>query len=99
MHAPEIPISCRPDVHEIYSDMGRFGVEHTDIRWRNIVAAPATQHGIVSPYHEHKHQWRVVDFDRSRKSNFSHSHIKSASDSWLDPILDGLTKGYVVEID
>jgi hypothetical protein len=97
MRASELPLLCRPDVHEIYSDMGRFGVEHIDIRWRNILAAPAAQHSIVCPYHGYPHQWRVVDFDRSRKSNCSHSHIEFASGSWLRTILDGLEKGYVVE--
>ncbi|KAF8503191.1 hypothetical protein JB92DRAFT_2970801, partial [Gautieria morchelliformis] len=76
--------------HEIYSDMGRFGIEHMNIRWRNILAST------VCPYHGHMHRWRVVDFDLSRKSNHSHSHIESASGSWLRTILDGLEEGYVV---
>ncbi|KAF8522515.1 hypothetical protein JB92DRAFT_2706296, partial [Gautieria morchelliformis] len=93
-----VPLEAlKPDVHEIYSDMGRFGIEHMDIRWRNILAAPATDQSIVCPYHGHRHQWRVVDFDLSRKSNFSHSHIESSADGWLETILDGLEKGYVVE--
>ncbi|KAF8522504.1 hypothetical protein JB92DRAFT_3094221 [Gautieria morchelliformis] len=93
-----VPLEAlKPDVREIYSDMGRFGIEHMDIRWRNILAAPATDQSIVCPYHGHKHQWRVVDFDRSRKSNFSHSHIESSADGWLRTMLDGLEEGYVVE--
>ncbi|KAF8482323.1 hypothetical protein JB92DRAFT_3035586, partial [Gautieria morchelliformis] len=52
---------------------------------------------IVCPYHGHKHQWRVVDFDLSRKSNFSHSHIESSADGWLQTMLDGLEEGYIVE--
>ncbi|KAF8482319.1 hypothetical protein JB92DRAFT_3035530 [Gautieria morchelliformis] len=87
----------KPDVHEIYSDMGRFGVEHMDIRSSNIMAAPATDQSVVCPYHGHRHQWRVVDFDCSRKSNYSHSHIESAAGGWLRTILDGLEEGYVVE--
>ncbi|KAF8499493.1 hypothetical protein JB92DRAFT_2980986 [Gautieria morchelliformis] len=93
-----VPLEAlKPDVHEIYSDMGRFGIKHMDIRWRNILAAPATDQSIVCPYHGHKHQWRVVDFDLSRKSNFSHSRIESSADRWLQTILDGLEEGYVVE--
>ncbi|KAF8482311.1 hypothetical protein JB92DRAFT_3035459 [Gautieria morchelliformis] len=83
--------------HEIYSDMDRFGIEHMNIRWRNILAAPAAQQSTVCPYHGHMHRWRVVDFDLSRKSNHSHSHIESASGSWLRTILDGLEEPYVVE--
>ncbi|KAF8531479.1 hypothetical protein JB92DRAFT_2850440 [Gautieria morchelliformis] len=82
-----VPLEAlKPDVHEIYSDMGRFGIEHMDIRWRNILAAPAAQQSI-----------RVVDFDRSRKLNHSHSQIESAFGSWVRTILDGLEEGYVVE--
>ncbi|KAF8491250.1 hypothetical protein JB92DRAFT_3006759 [Gautieria morchelliformis] len=78
--------------------MGRFGIELVDIRSSNIVAAPATDQSIVCPHHGHKHQWCVVDFDRLRKSNFPHSHIEMASTgSWLDTILNGLAKGYVVK--
>ncbi|KAF8494756.1 hypothetical protein JB92DRAFT_3147075 [Gautieria morchelliformis] len=89
--------TIQPDVHEIYSDMGRFGVEHMDVAWRNIVAAPATQESIVCPYHGHKHQWRIVDFDRSRKSNFPLDQIEYGSNSWLRNILKNLAKGYVVD--
>ncbi|KAF8522509.1 hypothetical protein JB92DRAFT_2887325 [Gautieria morchelliformis] len=75
-----VPLEAlKPDLHEIYSDMGRFGIEHIDIRWRNILAAPATDQSIVCPYHGHRHQWRVVDFDRSRKSNHLHSRIETSS--------------------
>ncbi|KAF8516602.1 hypothetical protein JB92DRAFT_2235402 [Gautieria morchelliformis] len=77
-----VPLEAlKPDVHEIYSDMSRFGIEHMDIRWRNILAAPAAQQSTVCPDHGHMHRWRVVDFDLSRKSNHSHSHIESASGS------------------
>ncbi|KAF8510060.1 hypothetical protein JB92DRAFT_3119365 [Gautieria morchelliformis] len=75
-----VPLDAfKPDVREIYSDMGRFSIEHTDIRWRNILAAPATDKSIVCPYHGHKHQWRVVDFDLSRKSNHLHSGIETTA--------------------
>ncbi|KAF8508909.1 hypothetical protein JB92DRAFT_3120439 [Gautieria morchelliformis] len=89
--------TIQPDVHEIYIDMGRFGVEHMDIAWRNIVAAPTTQESIVCPYHGHKHQWRVVDFDRSRKSNYPLDQIEYCSGSWLRIIFDCLADGFVVE--
>ncbi|KAF8516611.1 hypothetical protein JB92DRAFT_2909592 [Gautieria morchelliformis] len=93
-----VPLDAfKPDVREIYSDMGRFGIEHIDIRWRNILAAPAIDQSIVCPYHGHKHQWRVVDFDLSRKSNHLHSGIETAANGWLQTILDGLEEGYVVE--
>ncbi|KAF8531477.1 hypothetical protein JB92DRAFT_2850428 [Gautieria morchelliformis] len=93
-----VPLEAlKPDVHEIYSDMGRFGIQHMDIRWRNILAAPATDQSIVCPYHGHRHQWRVVDFDLSRKANHLHSRIESAAAGWLETILDGLEEGYVVE--
>jgi hypothetical protein len=68
-----------------------------DIAWRNILAAPATQESIFCPYHGHKHQWRLVDFDRSRKSNFPLSEIECDSGSWLHIIFDELRKGFVVD--
>ncbi|KAF8479909.1 hypothetical protein JB92DRAFT_3042719 [Gautieria morchelliformis] len=86
-----------PDIHEIYSDLGQFGVEQMDVRWRNILAAPTPQYSLVCPYHGHKHHWRVVDFDRSRKSNFTLDHIERAQGSWIRTLLSGLTIGHVVE--
>ncbi|KAF8516622.1 hypothetical protein JB92DRAFT_2909656, partial [Gautieria morchelliformis] len=61
--------ALKPHVHEIYNDMSRFSIEHMDIRWRNLLAAPAVQQSAVCPDHGHMHRWRVVDFDLSRKSN------------------------------
>jgi hypothetical protein len=68
-----------------------------DVRWRNILAAPTPQHSLVCPYHGHKHQWRLIDFERSRQSNFTLHHIEAAHRSWLRTLLSGLTEGYVVE--
>jgi hypothetical protein len=77
--------------------MGRFGVEHMDIRWRNILEAPDTHDGLVCPTHRHKHQWRVVDFDRARKTGLSQETIDDAQESWIATLLDGLPSGYLAE--
>ena len=87
----------RPDVREIYSDLGEFGVEQIDIRWTNILAAPTTHDSFVCPYHGHKHQWRVVDFDRARKSNFKKYFMDAASNSHLRRLFRGLKEGYILE--
>jgi hypothetical protein len=87
----------RPDIHEIYSDLGQFGVEQVDVRWSNILASPTPQYNLVCPYHGYKHHWRVVDFDRSRKSNFTLDQIEGAQGSRIEILLSGLTNGLVVE--
>ncbi|KAF8479899.1 hypothetical protein JB92DRAFT_3042634 [Gautieria morchelliformis] len=86
-----------PDIHEIYSDLGQFGVEQMDVRWCNILAAPTPQYSLICPYHGHKHHWRVVDFDRSRKSNLKHRQIEVAQETRIQRLLFGLTIGHVVE--
>ncbi|KAF8503189.1 hypothetical protein JB92DRAFT_2970786 [Gautieria morchelliformis] len=65
------------------------GIEHMDIPMEKYLAAPAIDQ-------RHKHQWRVVDFDLSRKSNF-HISYRILCDGWLQTMLDGLEEGYVVE--
>jgi hypothetical protein len=87
----------RPDIRAVYSDLGQFGIEQMDVRWRNILAAPTPQYSLVCPYHGHKHQWRVVDFDRSRKTNFTLEQNEVAQGSRIRALLSGLTKGRVVE--
>lgn len=88
---------CRPDIYEIYNDLGQVGIEQMHKRWRNILAAPPTHDSLVNPYHGHKHQWRIVDFDRMRKSSFRLSAIDTTQNSQLPTVFCDLADGYVVE--
>jgi hypothetical protein len=90
-------VFSRPDLQEIYSDIGQFGIEHIDVRWRNILEAPTTHDGLVCPFHGHKHQWRVIDFDHSRKSGFKQEFIERINRAFINRLIDGLHEGYVLE--
>ena len=86
----------RPDVYEIYNDIGRLGIEHMDPHWRNVVKAPVTPESLVCPYHGHRHEWRIIDFDRARKSDQLSSYIDICQKSFWTITFKKLPDGIVV---
>ena len=53
--------------------------------------------GVECPFHRHKHGWRLVDFDRSRKTAFRADVIQVYQKSWYGALLDGLPMGATME--
>ena len=92
-------IFSRPDVVEIYNDIGRLGIEHIDVRWRNVVRAPVIPESLVCPYHGHRHGWRIIDFDCARKSDQLSDPIDYDHQSWLTEIFRNLPDGNVIDCD
>ncbi|GJJ09964.1 hypothetical protein Clacol_004189 [Clathrus columnatus] len=89
----------KPDVYEIYDDLGLLSIEHMDIRWRNILKVLPGQElfSSVCPNHGHVHQWRAVDFDLARKTNSSRAYMEKFSNGWLRRLFDKLPEGIIAE--
>ncbi|GJJ09985.1 hypothetical protein Clacol_004211 [Clathrus columnatus] len=91
----------KDDVHEIYNDLSRLGIEHLDIRWSNILSViqdpDDESSGTVCPNHGHAHQWRVIDFDVARKTNGTIIYMDKCAGSWLVRLFLNLPKGRIIE--
>ncbi|KIM41468.1 hypothetical protein M413DRAFT_445466 [Hebeloma cylindrosporum] len=77
---PLLPIgerlSDRSDIWAIFSDLAQLGIEQPDMRYSNILvaplaASPTTLPGNTCPYHNCVHKYRIIDFDRARKVDWT----------------------------
>lgn len=61
----------RDELVSLYSNLGRLGVDHVDIRYYNILRAPSKSPlpSLPSPFTQRTYEWRIVDFNKSYKSN------------------------------
>jgi len=102
------------EFYNMYKDLCVLGIEHQDIRHANILHAPTGPNalpGRPSPYLERTtgkevvSQWRLIDFELSKKSNYMlywKGHPREAVQDppgfdWVVAILEGLPLGYIVE--
>lgn len=81
--------------------MARFGIEPIDIRYDNILSAregdAGNLSGVVCPNHGHVHHWRLVDFDRARKTDGTVNFTVKSTGSWLRRLFRNLVVGCVIE--
>ncbi|PPR03404.1 hypothetical protein CVT24_012529 [Panaeolus cyanescens] len=64
----------RNDLWAVFNDMSRLGIEQPDMRYSNILYAPSSDKdsiGEVCPNHDCVHKYRVIDFDRARKTDYT----------------------------
>lgn len=83
-----------------------LGITHMDIKYENILHAPSvslasscdlsSDHGSVHSSGLRVFQCRIIDFEMSRKSNFSQWRLKHADHSYLRRLISNLPKGRVI---
>ncbi|OBZ73795.1 hypothetical protein A0H81_06131 [Grifola frondosa] len=84
------------DIYEVYEDLGVLGITHDDVRYRNLVLAAPSPPGFENrfcPYHKHPHQYRVIDFDKSFKTDTTVEHNFGMSRYAVRRVFEGI-KGY-----
>ncbi|KAF8496906.1 hypothetical protein BU17DRAFT_65309 [Hysterangium stoloniferum] len=95
-----IPLEgIRQDIHDLYDDLGRLGIEAVDVHWRNILGASGTSERLVCPYHDRTHAWRLIDFDLAKKTDKLPEWTASSSHSLLKIIFLNLVEGTVIGWD
>lgn len=90
-------VFVRQDVHDIYEDLAYMYTYSNDVRYQNILRAPASPPGfpgLVCPIHKRVHEWRLVDLERAAETNATLEVLKDWCDGWLEPILNNLPHGY-----
>jgi hypothetical protein len=86
-------------LHEVYDDLADLCIDHSDVRYWNILllADDALPSAPVCPTHGHPHVHRLIDFHRSRKIGFTKKFQQYEHFSHLDRMLAGLHSGHIVE--
>lgn len=82
----------------MFCHISKFGIDHNDIRWENILFAldpPSPEFpSLASPYFEGKHYaWRIIHFDGACKTNTDPVKLTMVSDEYVKGLLRGLPAG------
>ncbi|KDR77255.1 hypothetical protein GALMADRAFT_246561 [Galerina marginata CBS 339.88] len=77
-------IPDRSDIWEVFSDLSQLGINQPDMRYSNILTSPTSLvsqvpsspstislPGKICPYHHRTHKYRIIDFDRARKTDWT----------------------------
>ncbi|KAF8520642.1 hypothetical protein BU17DRAFT_46477 [Hysterangium stoloniferum] len=95
-----IPLEgIRYDIHDLYDDLGRLGIEAVDVHWRNILEASVTSERLVCPYHDRTHAWRLIDFDLAKKTDKLPEWTALSAHALLNLIFLNLVEGTVIGWD
>ncbi|CAL1713708.1 unnamed protein product [Somion occarium] len=78
------------EIKEMFKELARLGVWQPDIRYANILRVPNAESGKAGQY-----RWRLVDFDRARKSNMSLERFEIEHDDLLEPLFEWLPRGVI----
>jgi hypothetical protein len=73
-----------PELADLFSHLNDKGMMHEDIAAQDILRAPDSTDNLVFPTHGHVHEWRIIDFDSTRKTNFSEEKLTAMSDDELE---------------
>lgn len=71
------------EIKEMFRELARLGVWQPDIQYSNILRVPNAELEFGA---SGKYRWRLVDFDRARKSNMSLRRFEIANEDRLDPL-------------
>ena len=85
---------------DMYGHLALLGIDHVDIRHANILYAPECPPGwptLISPFSGNIYNWRLIDFEASRKTNWDLRGWSAYHESWVERLLEGLPQGYVLD--
>ncbi|OBZ77296.1 hypothetical protein A0H81_02063 [Grifola frondosa] len=90
------------DMYEVYEDLGFMGVDHADVRYANILKRPKLKSSralptLKCPYHNVVHHYRVVDFDRATKTDFTMRGYNARTATDLGMLFEGIAHGGIIE--
>ncbi|KIJ49081.1 hypothetical protein M422DRAFT_246895 [Sphaerobolus stellatus SS14] len=76
------------DIRDLFDGLGKFGVQHGDLRYNNILEAPPYAENVVCPNHGYAHRWRLIDLTYFEVSDFAEHYIQKRHDYNLSNIFD-----------
>lgn len=84
----------------MFSRLSNLGIWHGDIRYANIVSAPKSLPGLRGhrcPEHGlHRHKWRIIDFELSRKPSWPAEHSDAQYQDAVRDLLRSAERGGIL---
>lgn len=85
----------------MYLDLSQVAIEHNDIRWANVLSALPTSQGglpgLPSPFSGRTYNFRLIDFDQSRKLGCTPEEWDDYHSGYILRIVHGTRNNYVIE--
>lgn len=90
------------ELWDVFRDLARLGIERTDIRFSDILQAPVatSEYGLpgkICPFHGTVHTYRIIDFDRARKTDLTLKRHYFNTAGYLGPILESAKNSVLLE--
>jgi hypothetical protein len=85
------------NIYTAYTDLGHLGIEHGDVRHSNIlrVLDSTGQSNLKSPFSNQSYDFRLVGFEKARKTNGTIMATGLTHASWLEKMINDLPAGIV----
>lgn len=103
-------VIVRKEVYDAYATFTELGITHMDIKYGNILKAPEsyedqcqsyqdetqTTQNESSPMARRSYKCRLIDFEMSKKSNFSRARLDRTNNSYLERLISNLPYGRAI---
>ncbi|KAK7692417.1 hypothetical protein QCA50_004042 [Cerrena zonata] len=87
--------ALRSELEALYAHLASIGVDHGDVRYQNILYAPAGPDclpSLPSPWTKKTYAWRIVDFHVATKTNMSSRRLAFQYNQSIDILLWNLPR-------
>lgn len=100
----------RKEVYDAYARLTELGITHMDIKYGNILKAPEPYGDQCQSYQDEtritqnknspmtrcSYKCRLIDFEMSKKSNFSRSWLNETDNEYLERLVSNLPYGRAI---
>jgi len=87
-------------IYDMFGEITELGVDHRDIRYSNMLAAPqgpTTLPSLPSPFTGRTYTHRIIDIESCEKTNGEAWRLSGWQASWIRSIVNNLPDGYIIE--
>jgi len=87
-------------IYDMFGVNAELGVDHRDIRYSNILAAPegpTTLPSLPSPFTGRIYTHRIIDLEQCEKTNSEAWRLTALQASWVNRIVENIPDGIIVE--
>jgi len=97
-----VPLSdeLAKNIYDIHGGNAELGVDHQDICYSNILAAPqgpTALHSLPSSFTGRIYTYRIIDLEQCEKTNGESWLLTLWRTTWVDRIVDNIAVGTIIE--